>query len=118
MRTIARGMSIYLLFASVVPASAETVALYCSNPDLTYSYFIDVDLSGGGVTVTMDVPARPSYRAKASVSDTQVSWMIDPGTDWESGSINRITNEYRACWKDEGCKMRACQLASSVKRQW
>ena len=118
MRALALGVSIYLLLAGGIPVSAQTVSLYCSNPDLTYSYFIDVDVSGGNVTVTMDVPNRPSYRAKATISNTQVSWMVGPGTDWESGSINRITNEYRACWKDEGCKMRAFQFASSVKPQW
>ena len=106
-----------IIGALAAPARAEMVSLFCSNRDLRYSYFIDIDYAGSTVSIRMDVQGMPWNTHRARISQSQIAWAVwDPlGKRWDDRRLNRINGEYVSCDKDEGCSVRSCQLANTVK---
>ena len=102
---------ILLAAALATPAHAQTVSLYCTNPNLALAVVVDVDYSTNAVTYRYDIPSAERRRASARVTDTQISWeQVSEGSGTVFQTLNRITAELNSCDKG-GCVQRSCKPA-------
>jgi hypothetical protein len=107
---------LFLLFLATallaVPARAQTISLYCTNPNLRFSYFADVDYAANTVAYRMDAVGVPGKTYSARITDSLITWE-EPGNRNYSATyytLSRITGQLNACDTD-GCNQRVCKPA-------
>jgi hypothetical protein len=105
-----------VLFAAFLaaPAYAQIVNLYCSNPNLRHSYFVDVNYSNNTVHYRLDLAGAPAATYPAQITDSQIVWEVPPAYRGDSrviSTLNRITGQLSVCDSAEGCFQRVCKPA-------
>src|SRR5258706_15117816 len=103
-----------LLAVAALPAlaQAQTVSLYCTNPNLRYSYFVDVDYTANTVAYRMDAVGVSGKTYPARITDSLITW-VEPGNrnySADNFTLSRITGQLSVCDSD-GCNQRICKPA-------
>jgi hypothetical protein len=86
---------------------AQDVALFCTNPNLHFSFLVDIDYARSTVTFRMDDARATARTFRAQVSDATITWEM-AGITREYANLNRYSGTLQVCDGD-GCTYRQCR---------
>ncbi|HWI26488.1 MAG TPA: hypothetical protein VN668_05920 [Stellaceae bacterium] len=91
-------------------AAAQTVNLYCTNPQAVWQYGVDIDYGAGTVTWRLSAYENQPHTIRAQINEHAITW-----SDFYNFTLNRVTGVLTVCGENGGCHFWNCQRTENVK---